>query len=105
LAQFDVYPNPSKAQRPDIPWMVDVQSDLLSGLPTRLVMPLALRKHMPGALPRALCPAVQWKGDAMVALPHLAAAFRVKDLGIASGSLRAHASALVGALDAVISGV
>ncbi|MDB5827290.1 MAG: hypothetical protein JWQ73_1510 [Variovorax sp.] len=41
----------------------------------------------------------------MVALPHLAAAFRVKDLGIASGSLRAHASALVGALDAVISGV
>jgi toxin CcdB len=105
VAQFDVYPNPSKLQRPDIPWMVDIQSDLLSALPTRLVVPLALRKHMPAALPRALCPQVQWEGDALIALPHLAAPFRVKDLGTSQGSLRSQASELVGALDAVISGI
>jgi toxin CcdB len=85
--------------------MIDVQSDLLSELPTRLVVPLALRKHMPAALPRALCPQVQWDGETLVALPHLAAPFRVKDLGTSKGSLRSQASELVGALDAVISGV
>lgn len=69
------------------------------------MMPLALHKHMPGVLPRALCPAIQWSADALVALPHLAAAFRVKDLGAASGSLRSQASKLVGALDAVIKGI
>lgn len=89
----------------DIPFIVDVQSDVLSALPTRLVVPLALRRHMPAALPRALCPQLQWDGAAFVALPHLAAPFRVKDLGISQGNLRSHASELVSALDAVLSGV
>ncbi|WP_418132227.1 CcdB family protein (plasmid) [Variovorax sp. 375MFSha3.1] len=43
MAQFDVYANPSKAQRGEIPWMVDIQSKILDKLPTCLVMPLALR--------------------------------------------------------------
>ena len=105
MAQFDVYPNPSKHQRADIPWIVDVQSDLLSALPTRLVIPLALRKHMPPALPRVLCPALQWEGEALVALPHMAAPFRTKDLGAPKGNMKSEASAFVGAIDAVISGV
>ena len=105
MAQFDIYPNPSKHQRSDIPWIVDMQSDLLSALPTRLVLPLALRKHMPPALPRALCPAIQWEGEMLVALPHMAAPFRTKDLGSPKGSLRSEASTLVGAVDAVISGI
>ncbi len=105
MAQFDVYANPSKHQRADIPWIVDVQSDLLSALPTRLVIPLALRKHMPSALPRALCPALQWAGEALVALPHMAAPFRTKDLGPSKGNMKLEASALVGAIDAVISGI
>jgi len=105
MAQFDVYPNPSKHQRSDIPWIVDIQSDLLSSLSTRLVVPLALRKLMPSTLPRALCPPVQWDGDALVALPHLAAPFRAKDLGQARGSLRSEASGLVGAIVAVMSGI
>lgn len=41
MAQFDVYANPSKTQRGEIPWMVDIQSDILDKLPTRLVIPLA----------------------------------------------------------------
>lgn len=105
MAQFDVYPNPSKHQRADIPWIVDVQSDLLSALPTRLVIPLAFRKNMPPALPKALCPALQWNGDALVALPHMAAPFRTKDLGLAQGNIKSEGSALVGAIDAVISGI
>jgi toxin CcdB len=104
VAQFDVYLNPVKAQRDDIPWCVDVQSDLLSSLSTRLVVPLVLRKHQPSALPRRLCPSVQWQGDSFVAMPQMTAPFRLKDLGRAQGSLRAQANEIVAALDAVISG-
>ena len=105
MAQFDVYPNPSRHQRSDIPWVVDIQCDLLSALPTRLVLPLALRKTMPSAVPKALCPPVLWEGEELVVLAHLSAPFRAKDLGPAMGNLRMEASALIGAVDAVVSGI
>lgn len=41
----------------------------------------------------------------LVALPHLAAPFRVKDLGPVHGSLRPQASEFVAALDAVVRGI
>jgi len=62
MAQFDVYANPSKAQRGEIPWMVEIQSEILDKLPTRLVMPLAPRTHM-AAMPRPLCPTIGWNGS------------------------------------------
>jgi toxin CcdB len=105
MAQFDVYANPVKSQREDIPWCVDIQSDLLANLSTRLVVPLALRKHMPSIAPPRLCPLVQWEGEAFVALPQMTAPFRARDLGAPRGNLRSHASDLVAAVDAVISGV
>lgn len=105
VTQYDIYANPSKAQRREIPWIVDVQSDLLSKLPTRLVIPLALRETMPQAMPGALCPEVRWEGDSLVALPYLAAPFRVRDLGTPTGNLRSLASELVASIDAVISGI
>ena len=41
VAQYDIYPNPSARSRDEIPYVVDVQSDLLAELRTRLVMPLS----------------------------------------------------------------
>ncbi|MDP9606131.1 CcdB family protein [Variovorax sp. NFACC27] len=105
MAQFDVYANPSKTQRGEIPWMVDIQSEILDKLPTCLVMPLALRANMPAAMPRSLCPTIGWNGAMLVALPHLAAPFRVKDLDSVQGNLRSQASDFAAALDAVISGI
>ncbi|MBN8756659.1 MULTISPECIES: CcdB family protein [unclassified Variovorax] len=105
MAQFDIYANPSKTQRGEIPWMVDIQSDILDKLPARLVIPLALRAHLPAVMPRSLCPIIGWNGSTLVALPHLAAPFRVKDLGPVQGSLRPQANDFVAALDAVISGI
>ena len=40
MAQWDVYANASAASRAEVPYFVDVQSDLLRGVPTRFVMPL-----------------------------------------------------------------
>ena len=40
--QFDVFENPSPRMRDVYPYVVDIQSDLLSALATRMVVPLAI---------------------------------------------------------------
>jgi len=40
--QFDIYRNPSSRMREQYPFVVDVQSDLLGSLATRMVVPLAI---------------------------------------------------------------
>lgn len=46
MARFDVYTNPGK-QSNTTPYLVDVQSDLLDGLDSRMVIPLRGLKHFP----------------------------------------------------------
>ncbi len=43
MAQFDVYPNPGKTSKIQYPYLVDIQSGLLTDLATRIVIPLS--KH------------------------------------------------------------
>ena len=45
--QYDVYPNPSPRMRHEYPYLVDIQSDLLSSLATRMVVPLAVTTLAP----------------------------------------------------------
>lgn len=40
MARFDVYANPDKDERKLIPFYLDVQSDYVGGLQTRVVVPL-----------------------------------------------------------------
>ncbi len=56
MAQWDVYPNPSARSRDAVPFLVVVQSELLSSLPTRLVVPLVRSALAPGNLPARLAP-------------------------------------------------
>jgi len=105
VSQFDVFRNPVVQQRSTIPFMLDIQSDLLDGLSTRLTLPLALPALVPSAIPLNLCPSLEFDGQRVHVLSHLAVAFRVRDLGRPVGSLALQASAVVASLDAVISGV
>lgn len=49
--QYDVYPNPSPRMRDIYPFVVDVQSDLLKALATRMVVQLAITKLPATSLP------------------------------------------------------
>jgi toxin CcdB len=40
MARFDVYRNPRRETAREVPFLLDVQSDLLEGLGTRVVVPL-----------------------------------------------------------------
>lgn len=105
MAQFDVYRNPSASARDAIPYVVTVQSDLLDGLQTRLTIPLGTDKTLAASAPRNLCPAVEFDGKTLYALPQFTGAFRTRDLGHPVGSLASHSSDMVAALNALISGV
>lgn len=104
MAQYDVYANPSRSAAEGIPYVVVVQSDLLDGLATRLTMPLAV---LDGAakVPTALCPVVVVQGQRLHALAHFAAPLPAKVLTRPVDNLASQASALVSALDAVLSGI
>jgi len=40
MARFDVFPNPDRDEREHTPYLLDVQNDYISGLATRVVIPL-----------------------------------------------------------------
>lgn len=104
MAQYDVFTNPSGSASDGIPFVVVVQSDLLEGLATRLTIPLAL---LDGAtrVPTALCPVIMVKGRRLHALAHYAAPLPAKLLRRPVDNVSSQASALVSALDAVLSGI
>lgn len=105
MAQYDVYPNPSASSRNQIPYVVDMQSNLLSDLTTRQVVPLALRVSDAPAAPRRLSPQFTIEGHRVSLLPHLAAPLNARLLRQPLASLAGHAGELRDALDAVVSGV
>jgi toxin CcdB len=103
MAQYDVYVNPSKSAADGIPFVVVIQSNLLDALATRLTMPLAI-SDASMKTPTSLCPVVLVKGQRLHALAHFAAPLPAKLLKRPVANVAAQGSALVSAMDAVLSG-
>jgi toxin CcdB len=104
MAQYDVYANPSQSAAKGIPYVVVVQSDLLDALATRLTLPLA-EFDAAAKVPTALCPVVMVKGRRFHALAHYVAPLPAKVLRRPVDNVATQASALVSAIDVVLSGV
>lgn len=104
MAQFDVYVNPQPASRQFVPYVLDVQSDLIDQLVTRLVMPLSRIGANSTRLPLNLCLPVEIDAEPLTLLAHLAAPVPAGLLRKPVCSLRHRASEVSAAMDAVISG-
>jgi len=74
MPRFDVYRN-SGSQASVTPYLLDVQSDLLQGLETRVVVPLRRRDRFPGtSIPDNLTPTFDIEGiECLLETPKLAA--------------------------------
>ena len=105
MAQYDVYVNPNPASREAVPYVVDVQSRLLDQTNTRLTMPLRPLSPASAGLPRRLVPRLTVAAQTYVLYAHQAAVVESRLLKKPVASLAAHSADILGALDAVVSGV
>lgn len=97
MAQLDLF----KTQAGDI--LVDVQSDLLNHLATRLVVPLLDPAISPKPISR-LNPGFTIDGSALILYPQLALAVPVSDLSHRVGSLAEHHFTIMSAMDMLLTG-
>ena len=105
MAQFDVYRNANPATRARIPYLLDVQSDLLDPLATRVVAPLCKPELLMGKLAERLNPVFEVEGIKMAMLtPELAGVSR-KILGERVGNLSSERQSIIAALDLLITGI
>jgi len=105
MAQFDVYRNINPASRTHIPYLLDVQSDLLDPLSTLVVVPLCKPEVLKGRLAERLNPVFEVEGREVIMLtPELAGVSR-KILGEKIDNLSGERSAIIAALDLLITGI
>ena len=104
MAQFYVYRNLDRASQERFPFLLDVQSDLLESLATRVVVPLgeADEKHPPVA---RLMPVFEIDGRRLVMRTGEIAGIARKAVGQSVMSLADRRNEIVAALDVLISGV
>ncbi len=104
MARFDIYPN-AGPHAADIPYLLDVQSDLLQGLETRVVVPLRRRDRFPAtSIPERLSPVFEVAGvTCLMETPKLAAV-PLKLLKTPVTSLAQHQHAITRALDFLFQG-
>jgi toxin CcdB len=104
MAQFDVYANPNPDTNHAIPYLLDVQSDLLEPLATRVVVPLVRLSVMPRPA-RHLNPVFEVQGDRVVMSTAELAGVPVRAVGEKVEALPEQRDAIIRALDFLISGV
>ena len=104
MAQFTIYRNKSPRSKSTYPFLIDVQSDLLDELQTRVVIPLTRASTLVKKPLTNLTPALKFDGETYVLMtPQLAGLART-DLGASTGSLAEQRQAILAALDFLIVG-
>ena len=104
MARFDVYANPG-AQAKTTPYLLDVQSDLLSGLDSRMVIPLRSLEHFAKVkLPTRLTPVLTVGGKNYLLETPKMAAVPLRILKVPLASLASAQSEITGALDFLFQG-
>jgi toxin CcdB len=105
MPQFSVYKNKNPKTRSTYPYLVDVQSDLLSDLGTRVVVPLVKRTTSTKKPIKDLTPVVSVDGQDFVMMVPLLAGIARSELGTPVGSALQHRGEVIAALDFLVTGI
>jgi toxin CcdB len=104
MPRFDVYPNP-EGRSQNVPYLIDVQSDLLSDLDSRVVIPLrSLSSFAAVKLPSRLIPTLTVLGDPFLLETPKMAAVPSRVLREPVASLQAENAIITAALDFLFQG-
>lgn len=105
MAQFDVYPNPSKASKTYYPYLVDIQSVLLTNLATRIVIPLGQYSAFGSQSMRGLTPQISFDDQQLLLMTPQISSVPEKHLKNPVGSLSHFRDQIVAALDLAVTGI
>jgi toxin CcdB len=103
MAQFDVYLNPNPETKRTIPYLLDVQADLLNNLATRVVVPLIAASAMDKAA-KHLNPLFSVKRTKVIMSTAELAGVTINSLGDKVCSLKEHRNEIIAALVFLITG-
>jgi toxin CcdB len=103
MAQFDVYINPNPATKRAIPYLLDIQTDLLNNLATRVVIPLYTVSAM-GKAAKHLNLQFNVKRTTVVMSTAELAGVAVNSLGERVCSLKDHRNEIIAAIDFLVTG-
>jgi toxin CcdB len=104
VAQFAVYRNKNPRTKATFPFLVDVQSDLLEPLGTRVVIPLTKAPGLTKKPVSHLTPEIPFSGDRYVLMTPQLAGVSLSDLGPVAGTLVEERQAILAAVDFLLMG-
>jgi toxin CcdB len=105
MAQFTVHRNTNPATRAAVPLLLNVQSDLIEDLGTRVVAPLYPAATMKGRAMRTLTPTFEIDGKQYMMMTPQLAGIPGKLLGASVADLSARRAEIISALDLLITGI
>lgn len=105
MLQFTVYKNKNSATKARVPYLLDIQNNLLSELETRVVIPLYATATMKGKALTVLTPAIEIDGKDYVAMTPQLAGISKKELGAEVAELTAYRDRIIAALDFLVTGI
>ncbi len=105
MGQFCAYQNANPGTRAQYPYLLDVQSDLLSQLKTTIVIPLSPAKSVALMSLSRLNPTFVLAGESFTAMTQDMAGVDRTQLGAQAYDLSAHRSEIIAAVDFVLSGI
>jgi toxin CcdB len=103
--QFTAYQNANPRTKKLYPYLVDVQSELLEGLHTTVVIPLCPGSEIADKAITKLCPIVQVKGQNYVVLTQQIAGINRNQLGKRVTDLSEYRTLFIAAIDFLITGI
>jgi toxin CcdB len=105
MPQFCVYRNRNPASRSRFPLLLDIQSDLLEPLDTRVVVPLTPAASGRTRSMRTLAPILGFEGKKYLMLTPQVAGIPVRELGPVAGDLVSDRDTIVAAVDFLLAGI
>lgn len=103
--QFTLYINNDQSTAKVYPFFVDVQSELINSLNTRLVIPLTPIDLLDKKAPSHLCPVIHIDQGDFVILTHQMASVPVKLLQDPVNDLSAFRDEIIAAIDFLVTGI
>ena len=104
MGQFTVHRNRSARTKGVFPFLLDVQSDLLEDLNTRVVVPLARGGAVAKRPMSHLTPLLAFEGEEYVLMTPELAGVAIADLGAPAGSLANQRDTIIAAMDFLLAG-